>query len=297
LDDTPSEPDASIVHSRSASPRTPFRLSPRNGDVAPQFDLFEAYDFQERVLGEGGYGTVRLARCRSTSREVAVKIVSKSAPMAHRCALHEAAIQKQLVHDRVCPLVDFFEDDENLYLVLEYIQGRDLFEEVLAEGAMCEAPTAAVIKQALEALQYCHTTARVIHRDLKPENVMLTRCNAAMQAKLVDFGLAIPIDVAMQAPQAVLGTELYLAPEARCGEYSPASDMWALGKVLCFMLFGRHLGDWQTAGWTGFSAEAQNFAAGLLCENVSNRFTAAQALEHPWLTAHALHTSAVSAYT
>jgi calcium-dependent protein kinase len=253
--------------------------------VTPQFDFCEAYELQERVLGAGGYGTVRLARCRSTSREVAVKIVPKSAPRAYRCALREAAIQEQLVHNRVCPLVDVFEDDENLYLVLEYIQGHDIFEQVLAEGAMDEAEAAAIIKQLLEALQYCHTTARVIHRDIKPENVMLTRCEAAVQCKLVDFGLAIPIDLARRAPQAVIGTELYLAPEARCGEYSPASDMWALGKVLCFMLFGGHLRNWQTAGWNRFSAEAQSFAAGLLCENASSRFTVAQAFEHPWLCA------------
>jgi serine/threonine protein kinase len=223
---------------------------------------------------------------------VAVKIVSKSTPKkAYRRALQEAAIQRGLVHKSVCPLFNVFEDEGNLYLVLEYIQGRDLYEEVLAGGAMDETSAATVVKQLLEALQYCHTTARVLHRDLKPENIMLTRCKeeATLQAKLVDFGLAMPVDEAGQAPQAVVGTELYLAPEARCGKYSPASDMWAVGKVLCFMLFGGHMQNGRTKRWRRFSADAQSFAASLLCETESERFTATQALEHPWLTAHVLH--------
>lgn len=268
--------------SEASSRRSSLQTVDFDCDVTDNLDFSETYEMQERVLGEGGYGTVRLARRRGSSLEVAVKIVPKSSQRACRHARREAALQKHLVHDRVCGLIDVFEDEENLYLVLEYIEGRDLFEEVVAEGPLDEASAAAIIKQLLEALQYCHATAGVIHKDVKPENLVIARDNIA---KLVDFGLAIPIDVARDAQQAVVGSEPYLAPEARFGEYSPASDMWSVGKVLCFLLFGDNLRNWRKGEWARFSVEAHSFAAGLLCEREAERTTVAQALQHPWLTA------------
>jgi serine/threonine protein kinase len=250
----------------------------------------EAYELEDRVLGAGGQGTVRLGRCRETSQEVAVKIISKTAARAYRNARRESVVHCSLVHDHVCPLIGVYEDKDNLYLILELIAGRDLFEEVLIDGPLQEASAAAIIKQLLEALEYCHEEG-VLHRDIKAENVLLKSLgkqpadNAQVPSVfLADFGLAMEAEIAQHAPQAVVGTEPYLSPEAHDGEYSFASDMWSVGKVLCFMLFGRHVENWQEEEWAQFSAEVRDFAAGLLCASVSQRLTATAALTHPWLS-------------
>lgn len=199
--------------------------------------------------------------------------------------LQEAIIQRSLVHDHVCPLIDVYEDEDNLYMILEFIGGQDLFDSVLAEGALKESSAAAIIKQLLEALKHCHKEG-VIHRDVKPENILLCKQPAARAPTpfLADFGLAMAADVAHYAPQAVVGTEGYISLEASDGKYSPASDIWSVGKVLCFMLFGKHVDNCHMEEWAQFSPEARSFVSGLLCENINNRLSATEALEHPWLS-------------
>jgi serine/threonine protein kinase len=253
-----------------------FVSSPRS---CSSFDnnFHEVFQLEERVIGAGGYGTVRLARRRGDAADAcyyAVKIVSKSDPKASRLARQEAEYQRQLEHPAICPLVDMFEDEDNVYLVLEYIEGHDVFDEVVAKGEFGEAVAAEIIRQLIEALEYCHLTKVMIHRDIKPENIMLTS-NGAVQ--LIDFGLAQ--DASLEIAQPSVGTDAYLAPETAFGEYGPASDMWSVGKVLCFMLFGGST----ASGWDELSCEARDFVASLLCENAAGRLTASQALGHPWL--------------
>jgi serine/threonine protein kinase len=260
----------------------------REVELIVRSGFMDAYELQDRVLGTGGQGTVSLGRCRQTSREVAVKIISKSATRAYRNARQEAIMQRSLVHEHVCPLIDVFEDEDNLYLILEFIGGQDLFDAVLTEGALQEASAAALVKQLLEALEYCHKEG-VIHRDVKAENILLQPLGKQLAGQapslvLADFGLAMAADVADYAPQAVVGTEGYLSPEASDGKYSPASDMWSVGKVLCFMLFGKHVDNWHKEEWAQFSPEARSFVAGLLCTNINDRLSATEALEHSWLS-------------
>jgi serine/threonine protein kinase len=169
-------------------------------------------------------------------------------------------------------------------LVLENVEGRDLFEEVCARGALDEASAAILIRQLLEALIYVHECVSVIHADVKPENLLITRSVGGLHLKLADFGSAMEIHQARKAKRTVVGSALYMAPEAYSGEYGPSSDMWGVGKVLCFMLFGGHVQDWREEAWQRFTPEVRSFVEGLLDTVKSNRLTAWQAFEHPWLT-------------
>jgi len=179
-------------------------------------------------------------------------------------------------------LVDMYEDDENVYLVLEYIEGHDVFEEVVAKGYLDESYAAEVSRQLIEALEYCHNSKHLIHRDIKPENIMLTSVHsttfgvADVRIKLIDFGLAQ--DATLDFAQPNVGTDAYLAPETAFGEYGPASDMWSVGQVLCFMLFGGRARQWEA-----ISSEARDFALSLMREQAAERLTATEALSHPWL--------------
>jgi serine/threonine protein kinase len=192
--------------------------------------------------------------------DYAVKIVSKSDHKAARTARHEAECHRQLEHPGVCSFVDVLEDEENVYLVLEYIEGHDLFEEIAAKGNLDESYAAEVTRQLLEILEYCHLAKNLIHRDIKPENIMLTvtQCVdfgvADVRVKLIDFGLAQEADYGVAQPG--VGTAGYLAPETTFGEYSPASDMWSVGKFVCFMLFGGC-----QRNCDGVSSEARDFAS------------------------------------
>jgi serine/threonine protein kinase len=238
-------------------------------------------------LGTGGSGTVQLARRRDAADDgyYAVKVIAKSNLKACRSAREEGKLQRQLEHPGICPCVDVFEDDQNVYLVLEHVDGRDLFDEVEVKGQLEENYVAEIIRQLIKTLSYCHVTKNLIHRDLKPENIMLTGVRSGdlgptnVHIKLIDFGLAQEATLDLAQPS--VGTAAYLAPETAFGEYSPASDMWSVGKIICFMLFGGRGGHWD-----GVSSEARDFASRLLCENVTERLTAPQALCHPWLVKH-----------
>jgi serine/threonine protein kinase len=240
------------------------------------------------VLGTGGGGIVQLASRRDAANAgfYAVKLVAKSNLKACRSAREEGKHQRQLEHPGICPCVDVFEDDQNVYLVLEHVDGRDLFDEVEVKGQLEENYVAEVIRQLIEVLSYCHVTKNLIHRDLKPENIMLTGVHSGdfgatnVRIKLIDFGLAQEAN--LDLAQSSVGTAAYLAPETVFGEYSPASDMWSVGKIMCFMLFGGRGGHWD-----GVSSEARDFTSRLMHESATERLTAPQALCHPFLVKHA----------
>lgn len=118
----------------------------------------------------------------------AVKLISKE-QMSQAGAVrlrYEIDILKNLSHPNILKLYEVFEDQTTIYLVTEYCDGGELFDEIIARGSFEEKDAANVIKQLLSSIAYCHDQ-NVCHRDLKPENILIEGKDKST-IKLIDFG-------------------------------------------------------------------------------------------------------------
>ena len=196
-----------------------------------------------RKLGEGGMGVVYAALDEKLNRPVAVKTIRDAgADTATRERFwREARPAASVNHPNVCQLYEIAEDGDQLFLVMELLEGQPLFEKLQA-GPLSPHDAVALLLPVLEALEALHARG-IVHRDLKPSNVFVH--NHAV--KLLDFGLARPVagDVAETAPDLtmagqVVGTPAYMAPEQLDGSPVDArSDLFAAGVLLFEMATGR----------------------------------------------------------
>jgi len=293
--DGPSSPSCCVSPQRRA-PAVARRRSTSRGTAEERRQLNEAYVVEEAVLGSGGFGTVRRAWPKTGGSACVVKTLPKCSRRGSghdhlaESARHEAEVLRRLDHERICKILDVYEDDKHVYLVLEFIEGRELFDEIAEKGPMPEKTAAGIMRQIFEALEHCHEPGHsVLHRDLKPENVMVGHDNT--DVKIIDFGLAVrcPEDGTLQTP--IVGTAEYLAPEALSeGLYSRASDLWGAGAVLHMMLTGGALPlqvganrcNTELLQELKISSAAQELLKGLLRVRPEERLTALEARMHPW---------------
>lgn len=263
--------------------------------------ISEVYDIDEAVIGQGGFGSVRRATLRAAPTVVrAVKTVWKRNLKAESFVRVEINILRRLDHPCICRLLETFEDEKAIYLVLEFIDGRELFDEILELGCFNEKQAAAVMRQVFSALQYCHAR-KVMHRDMKPDNIMLQRptvsrtpsASQQLEVKLIDFGLAVISSrgVRGRTGSAVCGSADYLSPEARNGTCLPASDVWSAGMILHALLVGclphwtkgpEIILDLDTERYKCVSPQAKDLLRGLLEVDPTKRLDAAAAAAHPW---------------
>lgn len=260
--------------------------------------LEDIYDITPgKELGAGGFGTVRKATLKSAQTVArAVKTVQKCDMKAEESIRREIAILKHLDHPSICRLIETFEDGRCIYLVLELIDGRELFDEIMERRSLDERWAAGIMYQVFGALKYCHDK-NVMHRDLKPENIMVRHSpeeghglsNGAPQVVLIDFGMAIVYEgrPVVASGSSIMGTNDYMAPEAMRGRCVPASDVWSAGMVLHALLVG-HLPSSKHEivefgeAWSDVSCAARDLVKQLLELDASSRMTAAQAKQHAW---------------
>ncbi|HEX9057075.1 MAG TPA: serine/threonine-protein kinase [Ktedonobacterales bacterium] len=196
----------------------------------------------ESVLGLGGMGAVykvRDLRFANAVRYVALKemITKFSDQLDQRSRLsqfeREANILASLSHPSIPKVFDYFTEYDRAYLVLEYVEGRDL-EHLLkdTQGALSEGVVGAWAMQLCDVLQYLHShQPPIIFRDLKPSNVMLTPAN---QIVLIDFGIAKVFQEGNKGT--MVGTEGYAPPEQYRGIYDLRSDIYSLGAMMHHLL-------------------------------------------------------------
>lgn len=194
----------------------------------------------ERPIGHGGMGTVWLCTDEVLGREVAVKQVGlmpgESAPDLAR-ALREARSSAALNHPHVVGVFDAVEDeDDRLWLVMEFVPGTTLAELIRAEGRLEPRRVAAIGAQVAGGLAAAHARGTV-HRDVKPGNVLVDGATA----KISDFGIArTEGDAQLTRSGLLIGTPLFFSPElARGAEPAPSADVWALGATLYAAVEGR----------------------------------------------------------
>lgn len=281
------------------------------GASAAQTDKLPA-EFRERytmskLLGRGACGEVKLVFEKETCKKYAVKIISKKAfsvgPKLNRAAIEEVKILKKLNHSCIIRIEDVFDSFDALYIVLELVEGGELFDRVVAEGKFSETISKLLFYQILDAVKYLHDK-NITHRDLKPENILLATDDSETLIKVTDFGLSKFVGET-SLMKTLCGTPNYLAPEviesAGLGGYSKAVDCWSLGVILYIMLggyppFSDEIKEYTLQQqirqakytfpkeyWKDVSSDAIDLIKKLLTLNPKKRITTTDALRHPWI--------------
>uniref|UniRef100_A0A3B4G7G2 Serine/threonine-protein kinase Chk2-like n=1 Tax=Pundamilia nyererei TaxID=303518 RepID=A0A3B4G7G2_9CICH len=205
-------------------------------------DLQDKYLLTRRI-GTGVCGEVRLAFERSTCRKFAVKIINKknfqSEGTATRNAKTEIDILQRVDHPCLIKTEDFYQTEESFYIVLELMEGGELFHRVKSKQQLNESVAKLYFYQMLRAVEYLHSNG-IIHRDLKPENILLSSQDDVCLIKVTDFNQSRILEEAVLM-RTLCGTPSYLAPEvfthASTTGYGLAVDAWSLG-VLLFVCLG-----------------------------------------------------------
>jgi calcium-dependent protein kinase len=270
--------------------------------------IADVYEFDVKPLGEGSYGTVTRGMHKRTGAERAIKIVSKSR-LRHLARFRlEIEIMKEMEHPNIIRLYETYEDDTNIYLVMELCTGGELFDRIISVGTFCEREAAAYVKQMLSALFYMHNHG-ICHRDIKPENFLLSTGDKDAQLKMIDFGLSSRFSGG-EFMRTKSGTPYYVAPEVLGGLYTEKCDIWSVGVLAFIMLCGyppfngrtdkeilalvkRGCVKFMEPEWSAISVDAKDFVKRLLEFNPNTRFSAREALEHVWLKNNVIETASV----
>ncbi|KAL8941370.1 MAG: hypothetical protein Q9211_001855, partial [Gyalolechia sp. 1 TL-2023] len=270
-----------------------------------------------KTIGKGSSGRVRKARHALTGQDAAIKIVSKTmaehlrtSSLAHMEKLlsagskgkrmipfgieREVVIMKLIEHPNIISLYDVWENRGELYLVLEYVEGGELFEHISSYGQLPEHEAIRIFRQIIAGLSYCHRF-NICHRDLKPENILLDRNH---NIKIVDFGMAV-LQPANRTLKTSCGSPHYAPPEVirAVGYRGDRADIWSCGVILYAMLAGclpfDSPGDWSQVVASvlrgeyqfpeGMSAYAQDLIYRMLQMDPRKRIAIKHMWQHPLL--------------
>ena len=202
-----------------------------------------------RKLGEGGMGTVYLARHSIICRPTAVKVLAQEGASAGQALgrfEREVHLSASLTHPNTISIYDFGRTEEDVfYYAMEFLSGLDLRRLVQRFGPLCAERVAFLVEQICGSLHEAHVRG-IVHRDIKPSNVFLTQRGGMYDfVKVLDFGLAkqTKTETASDITQsgAIFGTADYIAPEAAYGTETvdARADIYNLGGVIHWMLTGQ----------------------------------------------------------
>jgi len=261
--------------------------------------LADDYKLDRHVLGAGVSGQVHLATSvRDSSQRFAVKSVNLYG-MSHdeRVDLAtEAEIFLGMDHPHVARLVDVYEENDRLHLVMECMEGGELSDRVAKLKRFSERDAAEAVWQMLLAINYLHSKG-IVHRDIKLEN-FLYEAKDTDHLKLIDFGFS-----KIWSPDTKMvvscGTLSYVAPEVLKKQYTDKCDLWSLGVIVFVLLFGhlpfrgteqRQMTDIMAGKYfvnedvrKQVSPPAWDFTQRLLTLDPDTRPSAEEALEHTWI--------------
>jgi serine/threonine protein kinase len=192
-----------------------------------------------KVLGRGGMGTVYLSKNIRLGNLWAIKEIN-SHWKNQMDFLTEHNILKNLKHIGIIRIIDIFFEDKNLYIVEDYIEGKNLKEYVEANGPLSSELVKDISLQLCSILDYLHSlNPPIVYRDLKPSNIMITLNNKVV---LIDFGIARTYKEYQEGDTVILGSMGYIAPEQLLNNQSNAkTDIYSLGVTMFFMLTGKSI--------------------------------------------------------
>ena len=211
-------------------------------------EIINKYDGDEQIriyykgelLGEGGYSKCYKLICPEKNKSFAAKIIEKSNLTKSNeidRVLNEIRIHKSLRHSHIVVFEHYFEDEDNIYILLELCTNKTMYELIKRRKYLNEIEIRYYMIQLIKALRYLHSHM-VIHRDLKLANLFLSE---KMELKLGDFGLSSKLMKNEEKKYTVCGTSNYMAPEILNEKegYSYKVDIWSLGVIIYILIIGK----------------------------------------------------------
>uniref|UniRef100_A0A6G1S8T5 Calcium/calmodulin-dependent protein kinase type 1 n=1 Tax=Aceria tosichella TaxID=561515 RepID=A0A6G1S8T5_9ACAR len=272
-----------------------------SSDIVFKTDIEKRYGFKD-VLGTGAFSRVHMAKSLEDPEDiVAIKCIDKEALRGKEDSLvNEIRVLRRLRHKNIVQLFDVYEDQDRVYLIMELINGGELFDRIVEKGSYTEKDAAELIKQILEAVDYMHSQG-VVHRDLKPENLLYYSSEEDSKIMISDFGLSRMEETGVVG---CCGTPGYVAPEVLAQTpYGKLVDVWSIGVIAYILLCGYPpfydedgnddnlfaqimRGDYEfdSPYWDNISEPAKDFISHLICVDTQKRYTCRMALEHPWIS-------------
>ncbi|PRP89779.1 hypothetical protein PROFUN_00121 [Planoprotostelium fungivorum] len=257
-------------------------------------------------LGRGSFSIVYRATHKTTGKDWAVKIVDKDklGPKKMEMVDTEIEILSKLTNSHIIRLSEVYDDEKNCYMIMELVTGGELFDKIVELQSYSEKDASKLIEQLIEAVEDLHKN-KIVHRDLKPENLLLSSNDADADIKLADFGLSTFVEEHTKLKKAV-GTPGYIAPEILqtldeiLDGYGKEVDMWSVGVILYILLCGfppfyaedddesfdqiiSGVFEYPEPYWNNVSHEAKDLINHLLVVDAKKRYSATQALQHPWI--------------
>ena len=264
--------------------------------------LFDKYEVKQKI-GNGKFGLVKFGINKETKQQVAIKIMAKK--NMDKSDLELAKVEIDILkigqHPNIIKLYDIYENENYIYIIMEYCSGGDLlsyfehYEYELKETKVCE-----IIHKLSMAIYYLHSYG-IVHRDLKPENILMTDLTPEADIRLLDFGLSKIVGNEEKCTEPY-GTLSFVAPEVLQGKpYDKSVDLWSIGIITFLLLCGYLPFDdkhsereiarqtiqdpvpFESKIWNKYSSEAKNFVERLLQKKPEKRLTIKEILEHPWI--------------
>ena len=210
-------------------------------EIIKNFDFDDYYELKEN-LGEGDFAVVQKCIKKSNGKIFAVKKVLKK-KIKYRDLIimeGESSILKLIHHPNLVELIDYFESEDKIFMVMDYLEGGDLIKFICDHEPMTNVPEktiAKIIYRIGKAIQYLHNYG-MVHRDLKPENIVFGKDGDINSLKIIDFGLTVTLGYE-ETVNDLMGTVTYLAPEVYTNKpYDFKVDVWSIGVILYYLLSG-----------------------------------------------------------
>lgn len=249
----------------------------------------------DQLLGEGKTALVYRGVHTEMNAEVAIKIINKERnEVQMKYVRQEIEIMCKLHHENISHLYDVIEDDENIYLIMEYLPNGTIQDELETHGIFSEQKARQMLIQTINGLLYLHSM-HIVHRDIKAQNIMQ---DAEKNIRLMDFGLSTEAEIAKTA----CGSPAYAPPEMILRkEYTDKVDIWSLGVLLYFVTSGKY--PFKDVNMTRlinkivetepeypecFSPQLADLLKKMLTKDPISRISLEQILKHPWVTAGGL---------
>ncbi|KAL5160775.1 CBL-interacting serine/threonine-protein kinase 9 [Glycine soja] len=240
-----------------------------------------------KTIGEGSFAKVKFAKNVENGNHVAIKILDRN----H--LKKEISAMKMINHPNVVKIYEVMASKTKIYIVLELVNGGELFDKIAKYGKLKEDEARSYFHQLINAVDYCHSRG-VYHRDLKPENLLLDS-NAIL--KVTDFGLSTYAQQEDELLRTACGTPNYVAPEVLNdrGYVGSTSDIWSCGVILFVLMAGylpfdepnhatlyQKIGRAQFTCPSWFSPEAKKLLKRILDPNPLTRIKIPELLEDEW---------------
>ncbi|GAA6039873.1 hypothetical protein JCM8097_006773 [Rhodosporidiobolus ruineniae] len=260
-----------------------------------------------KAVGEGASGRVHLAKHKTTGQYAAIKIVPKPKKTAREEKAEKGKAEKMLLgiereivimklieHPNVLRLMDVWETGSELYLIMEYVEGGELFDYLVSKGRLHADEARHYFQQIISGVDYCHRF-NICHRDLKPENLLL---DSEKNIKIADFGMAA-LERGGQLLETSCGSPHYASPEIVAGlnYHGSSSDIWSCGIILFALLNGNLPFDHpdirtllllvrkgQFTMPAALPSDAQDLIRRMLIVDPDQRITMDEIQRHPWVT-------------